>query len=261
MGSQEWSAGLGALRRALITTLLDLGEAPRPALVPTLAGPALRRDRAAAEAWLLAEMSLPAATDDAGHAVSTAEGDAEQQRLIALVELARGGDSEAFGELYDHYHRSVYRFLYYRVGSVPVAEDLTSDTFFRALRSMGSFRWQGKDFGAWLITIARNLSTDHFKASRTRLESPTEDMGTLDSETGGPEEEVLTLLSNESLLHAMEELPGEQRDCLVMRFLQGMSIAETAAALDRSAGATKQLQLRGVRNLARLLPEEMRPGT
>jgi len=72
--------------------------------------------------------------------------------------------------LYDHYHVSVYRFVYYRVGSVQLAEDLTGDTFFRALRSMNGFRWQGRDFGAWLMTIARNLTTDHFKAGRTRLE-------------------------------------------------------------------------------------------
>ncbi|CAA9341187.1 MAG: RNA polymerase ECF-type sigma factor, partial [uncultured Nocardioidaceae bacterium] len=60
--------------------------------------------------------------------------------------------------LYDHYQPSIYRFLVYRVGSVALAEDLTSETFFRALRSLGSFRWQGKDFGAWLTTIARNLA-------------------------------------------------------------------------------------------------------
>ena len=96
--------------------------------------------------------------------------EAEAGRLIALVELARNGDAEAFGLLYDHYQGSVYRFLYYRVGSVALAEDLTSETFFRALRSMSSFRWQGKDFGAWLMTIARNLTTDHYKSSRTRLE-------------------------------------------------------------------------------------------
>ena len=48
---------------------------------------------------------------------------------------------------------TVYRFVYYRVGSTTLAEDLSSETFFRALRSMASFRWQGKDFGAWLMTI------------------------------------------------------------------------------------------------------------
>ena len=72
--------------------------------------------------------------------------------------------------------RSVYRFLFYRTRSQALAEDLTSETFFRALRSMNNFRWQGRDFGAWLMTIARNLATDHFKAGRTRLELTTEDM-------------------------------------------------------------------------------------
>jgi RNA polymerase sigma-70 factor (ECF subfamily) len=60
------------------------------------------------------------------------------------------------------------------------------------------------------------------------------------------------------LLVALEQLPSEQQDCLVMRFLQGMSIAETAAVLGRSEGAVKQLQLRGVRNLAKLMPEGIR---
>jgi RNA polymerase sigma-70 factor (ECF subfamily) len=196
--------------------------------------------------------------DDSAFATSSLDNEAEGSRLIALVELARGGDSEAFGQLYDHYHTSVYRFLYYRVGSVPLAEDLTAETFFRALRSMSSFRWQGKDFGAWLMTIARNLAMDHFKAGRTRLEQTTEDMGTLDSTTEGPENAVLSLLTNEALLEALSQLPTEQRECLVMRFLQGLSIAETADVLGRSAGAVKQLQLRGVRNLAKILPEGTR---
>jgi RNA polymerase sigma-70 factor (ECF subfamily) len=180
---------------------------------------------------------------------------AEAERLVALVELARSGDAEAFGLLYDHYHLSVYRFVYYRVGSVPLAEDVTSETFLRALRSMGSFRWQGKDFGAWLVTIARNLTADHFKAGRTRLEQSTEDMSLHDVWTDGPDSVVLASLTNDALLTALKELPHEQQECLIMRFLQGLSIAETAKVLGRTAGAVKQLQLRGVRNLAKLLPD------
>ncbi|HET7357466.1 MAG TPA: sigma factor, partial [Nocardioidaceae bacterium] len=113
---------------------------------------------------------------DAGRPCSSEADVAEANRLIGLVELARGGDTEAFGLLYDHYHASVYRFVYYRVGSATIAEDLAAETFFRALRSMSTFRWQGKDFGAWLMTIARNLTADHYKAGRTRLEYATEDM-------------------------------------------------------------------------------------
>ncbi len=279
MGAHDLQRGLDALRRAVAEVLEpSLGSASRP--LPAPAGGSLPAPRGTARpdpertaGWLLSQAgrtgtaASPAASvdssaadgsDDSALATSSLEDKAEGTRLIALVELARGGDSEAFGQLYDHYHPSVYRFLYYRVGSVQLAEDLTSETFFRALRSMSSFRWQGKDFGAWLMTIARNLTTDHFKAGRTRLENTTEDMSTLDSTTEGPENAVLATLTNEALLEALSELPAEQRECLVLRFLQGFSIAETADVLGRSAGAVKQLQLRGVRNLARILPEGIR---
>ena len=185
-------------------------------------------------------------------------GDAESDRIAALVDLARGGDGEAFGALYDHYNQPVYRFIYYRVSSRALAEDLLSETFFRALRSMSNFQWQGKDFGAWLMTIARNLVVDHYKSGRTRLETTTDDLSAHEEVAAGPEDEVIAGLTNEILHEALAALPTEQHECLVMRFLSGRSVAETALALGRSEGAVKQLQLRAVRNMAKLLPEGLR---
>ncbi len=182
----------------------------------------------------------------------------DASRRAALVDRAQAGDSEAFGLLYDEYSLAVYRYVYARVGSVALAEDLTSETFVRALRALGSFRWQGRDFGAWLVTIARNLITDHFKSGRVRLESPTDEIETHDSETQGPEVDVLTQATAEVLRRCVAELPDEQRDCLTMRFFAGMSIAETAKALDKSEGAVKQLQLRAVRQLAKVIPKDIR---
>lgn len=252
---EETSASRGLdLLRSLVAAVL---VAERPALQPAGA-PGWLLVEAAADGRTRAGGSGPGQYGDADLAASSEEDEAERSRLIALVELARGGDTEAFGMLYDHYQPSVYRFLFYRTRSSTLAEDLTSETFFRALRSMNGFRWQGKDFGAWLMTIARNLATDHFKAGRTRLELTTEDMALHDDATEGPEDAVLAGLTNEILMQALTEIPAEQRDCLVMRFLQGMSIAETAAVLGRSDGAVKQLQLRGVRNLAKLMPEGLR---
>ena len=256
----DFARGFTALRMALAGALYPAPAtacAGAPSVSPAGTG------------WLLSEAldyrppgvgTVGSGTDgsDRDQACSSEDDAAEAQRLIALVELARAGDAEAFGMLYDHYNTSVYRFVYYRVGSVAMAEDLTSETFFRALRSMGSFKWQGKDFGAWLMTIARNLTADHYKAGRTRLEFATEDMAAHDSATDGPENAVLASLTNEALLTALGELPNEQQECLIMRFLQGLSIAETAKVLGRSDGAVKQLQLRGVRNLAKLLPEGLR---
>jgi RNA polymerase sigma-70 factor (ECF subfamily) len=254
---RECAHGLNALRDAVARLLAVEAVYPEPLLAITAGvGPEIHATKATTETG--SAVGGPDGYNDAELATSSEESEAERHRLIALVELARKGDADAFGMLYDHYQASVYRFLFYRTRSSTLAEDLTSETFFRALRSMTNFRWQGKDFGAWLMTIARNLATDHFKAGRTRLEMTTEDMGQHDDATEGPESQVLASLTNEMLLNALTQLPDEQRDCLVMRFLQGMSIAETASVLERSDGAVKQLQLRGVRNLAKLMPEGIR---
>jgi len=247
---------LGTLR-GLVGDVIDVGDVVA-ALARLRAEPAY----ADAVAGLLLSETLAGGgrtghpdRGDGHHATSSEASAAERTRLIGLVEQAREGDAEAFGALYDHYHLAVYRFLFHRTRSATLAEDLTSDTFVRALRNIGSFRWQGRDFGAWLMTIARNLATDHAKAARNRLELPTDDIAAHDTGTSGPEAEVMAQVTSDLLVEALSRLPVEQRDCLVMRFLQSMSIADTAAALGRTEGAVKQLQLRAVRRLATLVPE------
>ena len=178
------------------------------------------------------------------------------ERIRALVELAQGGDAEAFGQLYDHYVAGIFRFIYFRVGTTQLAEDLTAETFLRALRSLHTFQWKGKDFAAWLTTIARNLTTDHYKARRTRSEFATDALPDRPDPGRGPEGDALAALSSEELMQAVASLPAEQRDCVLMRFVQELSIAETAQVLGRSEGAIKQLQLRAVRNLAKMLRPE-----
>ncbi|MEV7397596.1 sigma-70 family RNA polymerase sigma factor [Aeromicrobium sp. NPDC092404] len=200
----------------------------------------------------------PAYAPSTGSGSPSDDNDPEATRLRALVDLAKEGDAEAFGQLYDHYVSGVFRFVYYRVGSQQLAEDLTSETFVRGLRAIQRFNWQGKDFGAWLTTIARNLVADHFKSSRARLEIVAETIPESKVTVASPEQEVLALISNEMLFEAVNSLPNEQRDCILMRFIQGMSIAQTAAALGRSEGAIKQLQLRAVRSLAKTMPEDAR---
>ena len=198
-GIARLERGLEALRRAVLLAL-------RPAPAPPRRRPA-PDDRGDDPGAGPAGSSGSGRIGDEDQAVSSEDDAGDRERMIALVELARAGDKDAFGLLYDHYHVSVYRFLFYRTRSQALAEDLTSETFFRALRSMNNFRWQGKDFGAWLMTIARNLATDHFKAGRTRLELTTEDMSPHDDATEGPESAVLASLTNEVLLTALSSSP------------------------------------------------------
>ena len=199
-------------------------------------------------------LPVPSVSDEAPvHA--PAEGDAAV--TLALVHRAQAGDAEAFGELYDRYADLVYRYVYYRVGSSQLAEDLTSETFLRALRRLSSFTWQGRDVGAWFVTIARNLIADHYKSSRYKLEMTTDDV----AESGapltqeGPENAVLEAMQNKVLLEAVKKLNPEQQECIVLRFLQGLSVAETAQAMGKNDGAIKALQYRAIRSLGRLLPE------
>ncbi|MBY8889135.1 sigma-70 family RNA polymerase sigma factor [Streptomyces sp. PTM05] len=184
--------------------------------------------------------------------------DSDSLRMMELVERAQAGETEAFGRLYDHYNDTVYRYIYYRVGGKATAEDLTSETFLRALRRIGTFTWQGRDFGAWLVTIARNLVADHFKSSRFRLEVTTGEMLDANEVERSPEDSVLEHLSNESLLQAVKKLNPQQQECVTLRFLQGLSVAETARIMGKNEGAIKTLQYRAVRTLARLLPEDAR---
>jgi RNA polymerase sigma-70 factor (ECF subfamily) len=184
--------------------------------------------------------------------------DADAARMLALVEKAQEGDGEAFGRLYDAYVDTVYRYIYYRVSSKALAEDLTQETFLRALRRISTFTWQGRDFGAWLVTIARNLVADHFKSSRHRLEVPTGEMLDSDESVASPEESVLAYLSNRALLDAVKQLNSQQQECVTLRFLHGLSVAETAQIMGKNDGAIKTLQYRAIRTLARLLPADLR---
>ncbi|WP_433214104.1 sigma-70 family RNA polymerase sigma factor [Dactylosporangium sp. CS-047395] len=181
----------------------------------------------------------------------------------ALIERAQAGDGAAFGLLYDRYFDTVFRFVYFRVGNRQLAEDLTADTFLRALKRIGSFTWQGRDLGAWLVTIARNLVADHFKSGRYRLEVTTGDV--LDADRpdrgpeGSPEAAVIDHITNVDLLKAVKQLNPEQQECIVLRFLHGFSVAETAQTMNKNEGAIKALQYRAVRALARLLPDGFQP--
>ncbi|AHI01714.1 sigma-70 family RNA polymerase sigma factor [Kutzneria viridogrisea] len=175
-----------------------------------------------------------------------------------LVHAAQSGDTQAFGLLYDRYVDSVYRYVLFRVGDRTLAEDVTSETFLRALRRIGSVSYQGRDVGAWFVTIARNLVLDHVKSSRYRLEVTTAELDDNREVTAGPEQAVLTEATTSELLRCVGQLNSDQRECIVLRFLQGLSVAETASQMGRNEGAIKALQHRAVRRLAQLLPTELR---
>ncbi|WP_405390167.1 sigma-70 family RNA polymerase sigma factor [Streptomyces sp. NBC_01102] len=250
------TSGLATLRATVLDHLR--GFVPTAYAVPAFATPV-----PAGPCYALAERGAAVGRRSSRSATTTSAvrrptADSDSARMMDLVERAQAGEAEAFGRLYDQYSDTVYRYIYYRVGGKATAEDLTSETFLRALRRISTFTWQGRDFGAWLVTIARNLVADHFKSSRFRLEVTTGEMLDANEVARSPEDSVLESLSNAALLQAVRRLNPQQQECVTLRFLQGLSVAETARVMGKNEGAIKTLQYRAVRTLARLLPDDAR---
>jgi RNA polymerase sigma-70 factor, ECF subfamily len=194
--------------------------------------------------------------DDDGH--RDADIEVEHAETWRLVARAQAGDGDAFGLLYDRYVDTVYRFIYFRVNDRGLAEDFTSETFLRALRRISSISYQGRDIGAWFVTIARNIVFDHMKSARHRLEITTADTLERDDHAPSPESAVIEALTSERLMAAVRQLGDEQRECIMLRFIQGFSVSETAEVMNKNDGAIKALQHRAVRKLAELVGGELR---
>ncbi|TKJ16509.1 sigma-70 family RNA polymerase sigma factor [Blastococcus sp. CCUG 61487] len=225
---------------------------PRPHPRPT---PHPRANTEALPAPVAAEPNVVADTAPETAPPAPAAGEPD---VWGWVRRTQEGDAEAFGLLYDHYVTLVYRYVHNRVGDRATAEDVTSETFVRALRRIDSLSFQGRDVGAWLVTIARNIVLDHVKSSRYRLEVATADMRDADRATDSPEDAVISHLTNRQLLECVQQLGSEQQECIVLRFIHGLSVSETAEIMGKKDGAIKALQHRAVRRLAGMLPEGLR---
>jgi RNA polymerase sigma-70 factor (ECF subfamily) len=170
-----------------------------------------------------------------------------------MIRRAQAGDEEVIAVLYDRYHRGIYRYLYYRVGDRHAAEDLTSEVFLRMLRFISGFHPPATLFQAWLFQIARNLAIDYHRKMGVRDHLPLND-----SLAAGNPSLVGSIdhnLTNDTLRQALERLPSEQRDVILMRFIAGMPVAQVAKALHKSDDAIKGLQRRGLITLRAVLTE------
>jgi RNA polymerase sigma-70 factor, ECF subfamily len=166
-----------------------------------------------------------------------------------------GDVTDAFAEVYRCHREAVYAYLYARTREHDLAEDLTSETFVRALRGFGGYVSE-RPIRAWLYTIARNLLTDEMKCARRKRCAPMPDFtdetrfASCDPEPG---EFLCAEFERELVRASVARLGKEQACCIALRFLEGRSIDETSVAMRRSAGAVKALQNRGIHKLRELV--------
>jgi RNA polymerase sigma-70 factor (ECF subfamily) len=245
MGAQPVYAVAG--QPGLTAMAIDLPAAPRASHRRASGSAATRGGRVSNES---SESNEPEADPE--------QVDEEHVETWRLVRQAQDGDGEAFGQLYDRYVDTVFRFIYFRVNDRALAEDFTSETFLRALRRISTISYQGRDIGAWFVTIARNIVLDHMKSARHRLEVTTADTVEGTDREPSTEDAVLGALASEHLMAAVRQLGDEQRECVMLRFIQGFSVSETAQVMGKNDGAIKALQHRAVRKLAELVSGDIR---
>lgn len=168
-----------------------------------------------------------------------------------LVARACQGDKAAFGDLYERLLDDIYRYVYYRVSSQEDAEDLAETVFLKAWQGLPNYKPEGAPFTAWLYRIAHNTVVDHYRTHKTA--EPLADHPYLPDKRESVEAQVFSQTEIEQLKARLQEMTPIHQEVLVLRFINELSPAETAAALDKSNGAVRVLQHRALKELHALM--------
>ena len=167
-----------------------------------------------------------------------------------LVRRVKDNEPHAFDELYQRYSPRVYGYLFQRLnGNAEEAEDLTADVFTKVFEKIDAFQPQGAPLSAWVFRIAHNRLIDSIRRKPRQAQLPLEEAPQL---AAGPVFGVVDQgVALEQIKGGLSRLTPEQREVIVLRFLEGKSVAETAAIVGRNDDAVKKLQARGLASLRR----------
>jgi RNA polymerase sigma-70 factor (ECF subfamily) len=172
-------------------------------------------------------------------------------REIELIGLCRNGDAQAFAEIYDAYVKPIHDFIFYKVHHRQTAEDLTSETFFRAVSHLDRLDPAKGRISSWLYRIARNAVTDHYRTRRPQVSA--DDAWDLAADDR-PDVDADISLRLDAVREHLKLLKPEQRDIVIMRVWQQMSYAEIAGALGKSEASCKMMFSRSIKFLRKNMP-------
>jgi RNA polymerase sigma-70 factor (ECF subfamily) len=176
--------------------------------------------------------------------------------LSALIERSARGDRAAFGELYEKHALRVFRHAYFLTGDPFLAEDLTAQTFLKALEAIPRYEQRGVPFIAWLLRIAGNLTINYRKAQKNGHHAQLPESLEDDDRFTSPERTCEAKSNGERIWRYVSRLPHEQRQVIVMRFIDDLPYQEVADVLSKSVGAVRVIQFRALANLRRMVQEE-----
>jgi RNA polymerase sigma-70 factor (ECF subfamily) len=171
-------------------------------------------------------------------------------RQEELIKKAKNREPEAFGLLYDQYLPAIYRFILLKTGDKVTAEDLTHQVFLNAWQNIENYQTQGFPFSSWLYRIAHNTVIDYYRTEKKHF-----NLETIEEAAAGDdlEEKIDQGVELRIIKAAIKELPDEQQIVIIMKFVEGLTNKEIAAALGKSEGAIKTAQHRSLKNIKKII--------
>ena len=172
-------------------------------------------------------------------------------------------NEQLFHRLYDQYHSDVFQFLIYLLKDRSTAEDLSHEVYIRAIRSYKNFRKDSSE-KTWLFAIAKNVAIDHFRKVNVRSKHSLEffdwEKEQLLSPEKSPEQNILFNEQTNQLFEALDQCSGDQKMVIILRYIQQLSIQETATVLQWTESKVKTTQHRAIQKLKMLLKEHHERG-
>ena len=175
-------------------------------------------------------------------------------KIRSLVHDARNGDREAFGKLYDNFLDAVYRFVYFRVGTREIAEDITETAFVSIFENIGRYNERGLPFEAWVYRITRNKIIDYYRSKKKTI-SLAESAGVPDDKQN-PERETERQLTKEYIMDCMRLLPESYQEIIILKYIEDKTNEEISELLDKPLAHVRVLQSRALQKLRAVVDHE-----
>ena len=176
-----------------------------------------------------------------------------------LISLAVAGNRDAFGHLYERYRLRVFRHAFFLTGDSLLAEDITAHTFLNALQAISRYQPRGVPFVAWLLRIACNLTINYKKSLKNNGHAQLPEALEAEGAAYSPEDSIQRKDEGERVWQEVRCLPYEQRQVIVMRFIDDLSYQDIAQILGKSVGAVRVIQFRALTNLRHTLDAAREP--
>jgi len=179
----------------------------------------------------------------------------EERELVRQAQ----GSPDAFAELYDRYYPGIFGYALRRTASLETAQDITSETFLKALAKLWQFRWRNVSFSSWLYKIATNEINQYFRKAEHRKSVSLEELHEQGFEPASPHDPEQELLEAQEELKQYQDflevqarlvqLPAKYQEVIALRFFEKKQIKEIAEILGKKEGTIKSLLYRAVDRL------------